>query len=374
MRFSTMILRNLLRRGVRSALTVLGLAIGVAAVVSLLGISWGFEHSFMTIYETKEIDLVVIRAGIGDRLTSSLDETLESQIAAVPGVRRVVGSLTDVVSFEEANLVSVLANGWKPESLLFQGIRILKGRTLRPDDDRAVILGRVLAINLDKTVGDEVEVSGEPFQVVGIYESDSLFENGGFVLPITELQTLMGRKGDVSGFVVSAAASDRKSVEALKRRIEDSIRGVAAVPARDFVRSDNQIRLVKSMSWATSVIAMVLGSVGVLNTMLMTVFERTKEIGILRALGWRRSRVLRMVLWEACALGLTGAFVGTIMAYVGVKALSQSPMASIFINGDLPFNVLAIGLALGSCLSLVGGLYPAFRAASLDPTEALRHE
>lgn len=374
MSFLTVILRNLHRRIVRSALTVLGLAVGVAAVVSLLGISWGFERSFMTIYETKGIDLVLIRAGIGDRLTSSLDENLEAKIAAVPGVRRVVGSLTDVVSFEDANLVSVLANGWKPESMLFQGIRVLKGRTLRPGDGKVVILGRVLAINLEKSVGDQIEVSGAPFRVVGIYESDSLFENGGFVLPINELQTLMGRNGDVSGFVVSADSPERASIEALKERIEASVAGVAAVPARDFVQSDNQIRLVKSMSWATSVIAMVLGSVGVLNTMLMTVFERTREIGILRALGWRRSRVLNLVLGEACILGLAGAILGTLMAWLGVKAISSSPMASIFINGDLPPRVLAIGLLLGSALSLVGGVYPALRAASLEPTEALRHD
>ncbi len=160
MRFSALIARNLSRRGVRSALTVLGLAIGVSAVVSLLGISWGFERSFMTIYESKGVDLVVIKAGV-DRMTSNLDESLESRIERVPGVKSTVGSLTDVVSFEKANLVSVLANGWRPGCLLFRGIRVLKGRTLRDGDDHAAMLGRVLALNLQKTAGDTIEVSGE---------------------------------------------------------------------------------------------------------------------------------------------------------------------------------------------------------------------
>src|SRR5882672_9689719 len=101
MRFTTLIARNLLRRGVRTALTILGLGIGVSAVVSLLGISWGFERSFMVIYESKGIDLVIVKAGVGDRLTSNLDEKLVEKIRAVPGVKSAVGSLTDVVSFEQ---------------------------------------------------------------------------------------------------------------------------------------------------------------------------------------------------------------------------------------------------------------------------------
>jgi putative ABC transport system permease protein len=296
------------------------------------------------------------------------------KIRAVPGVKSAVGSLTDVVSFEQANLSSVLANGWKPGSLLFRGIRIVSGRAIQSGDDRSAMLGRVLALNLKKKEGETIEVSGEPFKVVGVYESDSLFENGGLIVPLVVLQRMMGREGTVSGFVVAAEDPSRKAVDALAKRVEAAVPGVAAVPARDFVQGDNQIRLVKSMAWATSLIAMVLGSVGVLNTMMMTVFERTREIGILRALGWKRSRVLSLVLGEAAALGGAGALLGSALAYAGVKALAQAPMASIFINADLPPAVLLVGILLGLGLSIVGGVYPALHAAALDPSEALRHE
>src|SRR4051812_37797207 len=147
MRFTTLIARNLLRRGVRTLLTVVGLAIGISAVVAMLGIAWGFERSFLAINEAKGIDLMVVRAGVSDKLTSTLSESLDQSLRAVPGVSDVAGSLMDVVSFEDAHLVSVLVNGWEPGSLLFRGIRTLRGRELQRGDGRVAMLGRVLAMN-----------------------------------------------------------------------------------------------------------------------------------------------------------------------------------------------------------------------------------
>jgi putative ABC transport system permease protein len=375
MRFSTIILRNLLRRRGRSALTVLGLAIGIAAVVALLGIAWGFERSFMAIYRTKGIDLVVVRAGVSDSQTSSLDASLADRIKKVEGVREVARSLLDAVSFEEANLVGVLVNGWEPGSLLFRGIRVLEGRSLAPPDKRKAMLGRVLAMNLNRKVGDAVDVSGETFQVVGIIESESWFENGALIIPLADLQWMMGRQGQVTAFMVAAEdGSDPRAIEALARRIERAVHGVAAIPARDFVQANVQIRLVQAMAWATSVIALILGSLGVLNTMVMAVFERTREIGVLRALGWRKRRILALILGESMALGLAGVVAGTALGYAGVRALSLSPTGRQFIAPDLPPAILGVGVALGMGLSLLGGLYPALRGAALDPTEALRHE
>ena len=128
------------------------------------------------------------------------------------------------------------------------------------------------------------------------------------------------------------------------------------------------------MAWATTVLALLLGSIGMLNTMIMTVFERTQEIGVLRALGWRRSRVLRLILGESVCLGLLGGALGMVLAVIGLRALLLTPTARGFIDPNLPPAVLLFGLILGLVLSILGGVYPAVRAASLDPSEALRHE
>jgi putative ABC transport system permease protein len=340
----------------------------------LTGVARGFEKSFLAIYQSKGIDLVVVRGGINNQLSSNLPASLASQVRAVDGVADVAMSLTDTVSFENKNLVSVLANGWEGNSRLFNGVRVLQGRKLLPGDGKVVMLGRVLQMNLGKKVGEDLDISGETFKVVGIFESESLFENGGLIVPLEELQRMMGRVGHVSGFVVAARSSDRADISALARRIEKEVPGVAAVPARDFVQSDLQIRLTKTMAWATTAVALVLGSIGLLNTMVMAVFERTGEVGLLRALGWRRRRILALILGEAVVLGLLGSLVGMALAFGGVRALMLDPTSRGFIDPDLPASVLGIGLAMGVGLSLLGGLYPALRAASLDPTEALRHD
>jgi putative ABC transport system permease protein len=372
MSFLTLIARNMLGRPSRTALTVLGLGVGIAAVVMLTGISWGFERSMMVVYRERKIDLVVVRAGLSDTLSSSLDESLGEQIRAIPGVEAIAKSLMDAIAFEESNLVSVLANGWEPGGLLIQGLRILKGRGLEPGDAGRVILGRILALNLGKKVGDSVSISGEPFQVVGIYESDSLFETGGLVVPLPELQRMMGRKGTVTGFVVRAGPGvDPKE---LGKTIEAKLGGVAAVPARDFVQGNVQIRLAHAMAGATIGVALVLGSIGLLNTMAMAVFERTGEIGLLRALGWRRSRIVALLMGEAVALGMAGVVVGALLAILGMRALMLAPTSRGFIDQRLPPAAFLIGLAMGVCLSVLGGLGPAWRASRLDPTEALRHE
>jgi putative ABC transport system permease protein len=373
-RFISLIGKNVLNRPMRSALTAMGLSVAIAAVMILVGISWNFERSFLAIYRSKGIDLIVVRAGSSNQLSSSLDVSLVERLRQIEGVADVAPSLMETVAFEDKNLASVLVDGWEPETLLFHGIRILDGRTLRRGDDKAVLLGRILAMNLDKKVGDPLDVSGEPFQVAGVFESDSLFENGALIIPLQTLQKMMGRERQATGLVIAAKSSDRAHLDDLRRRIEQAVPGVAATPARDYVVADTQIRLAKAMSWTTALIALVMGALGMLNTMLMSIFERTREIGILRAVGWRRRRVLTLVLGEALAIALTGTALGAALAVLGLRALMLSPTARGFIDPHIPAEVLGIGVIMGIGLSLLGGFYPAVRAAALDPTEALRHE
>jgi putative ABC transport system permease protein len=374
MRFTTLILRNLLRRRTRTVLTATGLAVAIASVLDLVGIASNFERSFLAVFVGKGIDLLVVRAGISNQLSSNLDQKLGDKLRGTEGVAQAAATLMDTVGFEEAGIASALINGWESGSLLFRGWRMLEGRAFEPREKDVAMLGRVLALNLGKKVGDKLDVAGEPFRVIGIYESDSLFESGALVVPLATLQRMMGRENLVTGFVIQGRSSDPDAVATLRNRIEAEIPGVAATPGRDQVQRDVQMRLARVMAWATTALALLLGSVGMLNTMIMAVFERTWEIGILRALGWRRTRVLGLILGEALVLGLLGAAMGMLLAVLGLRAILLAPTARGFIDPNLPPAVLLLGLVLGLLLSVLGGLYPAIRASSLDPGEALRHE
>ena len=376
MRLLTLAVRNLLRRRIRSLLTILGIAVAIATVISLVGVADGFQRSFLDLFEHQAIDLVVIRTGRFEGYTGSLNEELGPQIRALPGVRAVSGGLMEVVSFEDLDLYGVPVQALQADSFRLDAFNLLAGSRLNADDRKKIMLGKIIARNLGKTVGDLVEVvEDEPYEVVGVYESFNVFENGTIIMLLPELQDLMDRAGQVTAFSVRVTdATDRQAMESLRRRIEDLDDGVTAMPAEQYVRTIGQIRLARSVAWLISAIALVIGSLGMLNTMAMSVLERSGEIGVLRALGWPKHRIVRMILIESELLSLVGAAAGAIAAAAVVGMLGRLPITSGLIDSRLTPQVVGLGFAVSIGVGLIGGCYSAYLAARLLPATTLRHE
>ncbi|HQU42726.1 MAG TPA: ABC transporter permease [Pirellulales bacterium] len=371
--FLTLVIKNLFRRRQRSLLTTLGIALAVTAVVSLVGISDGFEQSYLDLYAQRGIDLVVQRSGRSEQLASGLDQRLGGRIRRLPGVREVIGGMVDVVSLEEDDPMMVIVNGWPADCPLFDRLTFLSGRSLTSSDRRGVLLGKVLAGNLDKRVGDSIELYGRAFEVVGIFESYNVYENGAVVMLLDVLQKETDRPGEVSGFTVEAEpGAPKQAIDELKGRIEKLEPRLSVLSTSDFVSSIAQIRAARAMAWLTSTVALILGGIGVLNTMAMSVFERTQEFGVLRAVGWRRGRILTMILSEALLLALFGALLGSVGGVAMPLVLSHVRSAAGVIEGRVAPAVVVEGIAIALSMGVIGAIYPAYLAASLRPVEAMR--
>jgi putative ABC transport system permease protein len=383
MYFATFLLKNLVRRKARSLLTIVGISVAIGTVVTLRGISYGFEQGFRNNFERRGIDLVVVAAGIPDQLQSNLDEDIGPKIERIEGVRRVSSGLLEMVNIDRGDSnISVIVNGWRPGGAQFDDLKILSGRAIQPEDNRAIMLGATLAENLKKGAGDTVTMQDERYDVVGVYRSFDLFENGGAVVPLATIQREMDRAKRVTGFTIELQpARDKEALaDTVRRRIEALVDangkpyGISAEPTRAYVSGTVYIRMANGMAWITSAIALIVGGITVLNTMITAVMERTKEIGILQALGWVRARVLGMVLGEAVLLSVAGATVGIAAAMLVIRWLAGVPQTSGFVSGQVSPVVIVEGLGLTLLMALIGGVGPAYRAAVLQPTEAIRHE
>lgn len=375
MRFTTLILRNLLRRPLRSGVTAAGVALAIGAIVAMIGAAEGFRSQFIGMYQSRGVDLIVSRAGTGQSMTAALDERLGEAIARLEGVRDVAPQLSDVISLDEFDIYGVLVQGWPPGSFLFEALRIVEGH-MPEAGQRQILVGAVLARNLGKGVGDDLDVvEGETYRIAGVFESFNVFENNSIVMHLDQLQRLMDRPRQVNGFTVRLSGTgDPQLIARLGRQIEALAPGLAAMPASDYVETTHQVMLARSMAWVTSSVVLILGAIGMLNTMVMSVFERTREMGLLRAIGWRKRRIVAMILCEAELLAAAGAVLGIALALMSIWILSQMKQTGGVIEGRISLGVLALGLVVAAGVGVLGGLYPAIRGASMPPTEALRHE
>ena len=157
-------------------------------------------------------------------------------------------------------------------------------------------------------------------------------------------------------------------------KINNEIPDTHASLSGEFVEQMPDMRNMERMMGTISFLAIFVGGVGVFNAMLMSVLERTREIGVLRALGWRRRRILGVILREATLLGLLGAITGIGVAFGLIYLLGQIPMFGSAVNPLWPPEIFVRAFALALSLGLLGGIYPAWRATRLQPVEALRYE
>jgi ABC-type antimicrobial peptide transport system permease subunit len=230
----------------------------------------------------------------------------------------------------------------------------------------------VAAENLGLSVGQTLRIFDTSFKIVGTYETGVPWQDGGGVISLRDAQRLFGQPRKIS--FLGIWLEDPDQALALAAQIESRFPEIDLAQASVFAEGVTDIQMMRATTWGISLMALVVGGLGMTNTMVMSVFERTREIGILRALGWRRSRVLGMIVRESVTLSLLGGATGILAGVALGLLLNAHPAMRGFL--EMRFSGQLFGQAWLTALGLgmAGGIYPAWRATRLLPVEAVRYE
>ncbi len=371
MTFFTVVTRGLMRRPVRTGLTVVGIAIGIAAVVALVGISRGFETSWETGMKSRGTDIVVssMRSALTPKPFSA---AVVERIAPLPHVAETCALLVDLISVEKAEMMIVSARQWGGFS--WKNLKTVSGRLPKDAAERAVVLGKTAAEVLEKKIGDTLQLETEELAVVGIVDGGAVVENGSIILSLPLFQELTGNHGKINVIDLRVTAgTTSKELTRLCEQINGLVPEARAVAAGEHIRDSQAYRMISAMSWGTSLLAVLVGVLGVMNTMLMTVLERTHEICVLLAIGWKRSRIVRMILWESALLGFLGGVGGALIGVIGVKLLVATPAIRGLLEPELNPQLLVMAVAIAVVVGVFSGIYPAWRSSRFTPSHALHY-
>jgi putative ABC transport system permease protein len=382
-----------LRRGrVRAALTMLGIIIGVASVVALVGVGRGTTARITAQLSSLGTNLLTISpSGGGSSSTLTLDDA--TAIAALPGLAAVAPEIETqaTVAASATNTTSTAIVGTSADYLTVRAYEVWQGTFLTPaataNGLRQVVLGATVATNLGlgaDAVGSNVNIDGLPFQVVGILQPKG---GAGFANPDDEVLVPLGvvRKYFVGGTgvrTIGVSVADGADMQAARDSIAELLRvrhGIGATDSDDFSIFD-QTQLLAAASTISDTltlllggiasIALVVGGIGIMNIMLVSVRERTREIGIRKALGARGRDILSQFLIEALTLSLIGGLIGVVIGLV-ISAVIGKVAGWGFIFDP---TTVAVATLFSLAVGIVFGVWPARQAARLDPVIALRYE
>jgi putative ABC transport system permease protein len=371
MSFISLLLKNLVRQRVRTGLTVLGICVGITTVVALGVITSGLKDMAGDILRAGNADFMVAQKGSADLAFSAVSEADQTALAEVEGVAEATGVLIHVTRVGSNPYFFMM--GVAPEQLSFANLQIVEGHTLEQGDTGKILLGAGAAGTLNLAIGDDVTIDQTAFTVAGIYRTGDTLQDGGAFMPLSDLQAVTGRTGTVT--MVYIAASEGYSVEDVSGRINDTFSNLISVTTvEEYGQVDQGMEMMDAVNIAISVLAVGIGAIGVMNTMIMSVFERTREIGILKAVGWRNRKVLELIVGESMVLCFVAAIAGIICGILLSRAVMLIPAVGHLLSPSYTPDVFIRALLVAVVVALVGAAYPAFRATRMTPMEALRHE
>ena len=389
------LLRNLGRRKLRTALTILGITIGIWALVVFGSMANKINAlvSGGSSYYADKITLSDKSGSLGgfasapmSLMTADLVRAVEGVAAVAPGVMLL---MDDELSGITMGVPPMITGGVADADEGHESftLRYAQGRALTSTDEGTdvTVLGSDIARKFTKNVGDTITLKGEPFTVVGVLEPTLTAPDQAAMVPMAAAQRLLIATLPPmfqSKLIASDLATEmvvypeaHADIEALATTIETQVPDVAAMTGADFDRQiGSATSILNSILVGVALISLIVGGLSVINTMAMSVAERTREIGVKRAIGGGRSRIVRELVTESALIGFIGGVVGLALGAVVVLGANEAGRSSGTVLFELTTGTAITAIAFGTVLGALAGFVPALHAARLDPVEALRHE
>jgi putative ABC transport system permease protein len=391
----------------RSSLTMLGVVIGVAAVISLVAVGQGAQAQVLSRFESLGSNLLTVTAGANfgfsrNGLRQSVRRLTNTDVDAIKGLATTVALIapeynSNATVVYSGKTTSIQISGVTAEYSTVRNTNVARGRFISAEDNdntaMVVILGQTVVENLFGStlvnpIGEVVRINRQNYEVIGVLESkgESGFNNQDNVayMPLRTAQLKLGGAGTTEVRSISLqvrSAADMDLAQAQVTAILRTLHGLQTGAADDFT-IQNQADIVSTLTETTgtfttllgsiAAISLLVGGIGIMNIMLVSVTERTREVGLRKAVGAKRSDILIQFLAEAVVLSVLGGLIGVGFGVGGAQVITPLLGSTSKALVTPQSIILALAVALG--IGIFFGLYPANRASRLNPIDALRYE
>ena len=388
-------LRDLGRRKVRTTLTILGITIGIWALVvfgSMANKINALVEGGSTYYADK-LSVSDASGGLGGFSAVPMSLKIADNIRTVDGVAAVAPAvmllMDDQMSTVTMGVPPMITGGvaGADEGHDDFVLRYAQGRALTAGDEgrRVAVLGSDIARKYDKNVGDLIDLKGVTFEVVGVLEPTLTAPDQAASVPLDAAQGLLVstlpplyRQNVVQADIVTSMTvylDPGADPDVVADRIETRVPAVAVMTGADFDRQvGSATSILNAILVGVALISLVVGGLSVINTMAMSIAERTREIGIKRAIGGSRFRIVRELVTEAALIGFLGGAIGLALGAVVVQFANEAGRSSGTVLFELTIGTAVTAILFSTILGAVAGFVPALHAARLDPVAALRYE